>query len=460
MRSFVFLLATLSLAHPAGAAVSTTANLPAVRSVVINGEVCSEVTEWSGGDLTATVVEAAPANGSIKKHVSNITIDPIVIKAALPLSAGLSGCLSDLCAGRTNPVTMLLFGSEPQPRQASNTVLLEARFPGLNASAKDIYEITLVFGAETVRPAAGAIRPVAQTARSSRTLASNFTVAIGTVDASRVVSIEPFVISRSVGTDAIGALRDPAIAVGPTRFSNITIVTNNASVASWRTWRDDFLINGNHLEANEIEGALTLLAPDMKTPQLVLQLHHVGLIRLADIPASGTTIARSAANLYCEQITVAPAGTVRAATPSASPPAPATPTPATTNPAATSPATAATPEPPPAAMPAREAGLRDPAGFPRPDGLVRTSYSKTDYETQLRETANYSSVRTVDAVLESYLKVLAGDGWKKESINETGSSPSDQMVLSNWSKGRSQVDLRLYGAKSGSTVSVTVTTNR
>jgi hypothetical protein len=300
-----------------------------------------------------------------------------------------------------------------------------------------------VFRAESVRPLASAAQPQSRTAKSSRALAANFRFDLGNLDTSRVAGIGPFTIARATPANSVGPMRDPALQSGPTKFPDLEVVTSDAGAATWAAWRDDFLLNGNRTDEKELEGSLTLLGPDLKTPLLTLQISHAGIARFAHNPGGNESIMRSTATLYCEQITLVTAATTPAPAPTTNPP------PATTTPAATKDTTNPNDE-----------GLRDPAGFPRPVGLTRMTYSKSDFDARLSETAGYSSKQDVDALLEAYLKAIAADGWKKDSLNESGSSPADHMILSYWRKDKSQADLRLYAAKEGSTVSLSLTTEK
>jgi len=429
---------TVAFALVSAHAATTSRTFSAAQSFSINGVDCPEVSSWSGGDISGSVVDVENS-GAIKKHIAQVSYEPIAIKAIPPLSAPLSACLADLCVGRSVPVTLELSGSDPKPLQATNAQLIEVQFAALDSGSKDTYEIIFVFRAESVRPLASATTPSVKTARASRALSSNFRFTLGALDTSRVASIEPFIITRATVDNAVGVMRDPMLQSGATKFSNLVVVTADASGASWTAWRDDFLVNGNNADEKELSGSLTLLGPDMKVPLLSLQMSHVGIVRLAHNPAPSGTVARSSATLYCEQITLA----LPATTPSQNLP------PATT--AATPPKDTTNPN---------DVGLRDPAGFPRPSGLTRTAYSKTDSDSRLSETAGYSSEQDVAALLEAYLKVITADGWKKDSLNESGSSPADHMILSYWRKDKGQADLRLYAAKKGSTVSLSVTTEK
>jgi hypothetical protein len=437
------LFVTFTFAAVSAHAATTSRVFAAAQSFSINGVDCPEVASWSGGDISGTVAETVGNSAVTKKHISQVGYEPILIKATPPLSAALSACLADLCTGRSALVSLELSGSDAKPFQATNAQLIEAQFAALDGSSKETYEIIFVFRAESVRPLASATKPSVKTAKSTRALASNFRFALGSLDTNRVASVEPFTITRASVANTVGPMRDPSLQTGPTKFPDLVVVTSDASAASWTAWRDDFLVRGNNTDANELDGSLTLLGPDMKVPLLSLQLSHVGITRFAHNPSQNESIMRSTATLYCEQITLASPTTTPA-------PAPTTnPTPATTAPAPTQ----ATTNP-------NDVGLRDPAGFPRPAGLTRTAYSKTDSDARLSESAGYSSEQDINTLLDTYLKDLAGDGWKKDSLNESGSSQADQMILSYWRKDKSQADLRLYAAKKGSTVSLSVTTEK
>jgi len=440
MRSLLAsLLAVFALVSVSAHAATTSRTFAAAQSCSINGADCPEVQSWSGGDISGTVVEVVENNAVTKKHIGQVGYEPILIKATPPLSAALSACLADLCAGRSGPVTLELSGSDAKPLQAINAQLIEAQFAALEGSSKETYEIIFMFRADSVQPLAGTAKPAVKTAKSLRALSSNYHFTLGNLDTNRVSSIAPFTITRVASTDTVGAMRDPSLQTGPTKCTNLEVVTSDASAVSWTAWRDDFLVRGNNADANELDGSLTLLGPDMKTPLLALQFSHVGIVRFAHNPTINEAIMRSTATLYCEQITLASPATAPTANP----------TPATTTPAPTKDTTNA-----------NDAGLRDPAGFPRPAGLTRTTYAKTDTDARLSESAVYSSDQDVAALLDAYLKVIDADGWKKDTLNESGSSPADHMILSYWHKDKSQADLRLYAAKKGSTVSLSVTTDK
>lgn len=437
----VSLFATLAFASAHVHAATTTRTFASAQSFSINGVECPEVESWSGGDISATVALGIASPGSAtKKHISQVGIEPIVVTAVPPLSPALTACLADLCAGRSTPVTLLLSGSDPKPLQAANATLIETQFPALDGASKEAYEIIFIFRAESVQPSATPARTGVAAAKTKRALASNFQFTLGSLDTTRVASIAPFTIKRPQPANAVGVFRETTAQTAPTEFSDLAVVVSNAGAASWTAWRDDFLIRGNRTDAQELNGSLTLLGPDMKAPLLTLQFSHVGIIRFAHNPSMNESSMRSTASLYCEQIIVASPATTPVPAPTTNPPPSTTPAKDTTN--------------------TNDAGLRDPKGFPRPAGLTRTTYSKTDSDSRLSESAGYSSEQDVDAVLESYVKVLEGDGWKKDSLNESGSTRTDHMIMSYWRKDKMQADLRLYGAKAGSTVYLSLTTEK
>lgn len=323
---------------------------------------------------------------------------------------------------------------------------MEARFPAVESNSKKYYDIILIFVADSVQPIATPVAPSVKIP-VQRAQASNFRFTLGSLDTTRISRIEPFTITRAVNASE-GAYRIPSAQPEPNHISQVVVVTPQAGAASWTAWRDDFLVNGNNSDEKELEGSLTLFKADLQTPLLTLQLSHVGIQRLAPDASTTAATGQLAATLYCEQITF----TAPSVKPAPLPPSTPTPSPV---PAITSPVAAT-----PATKNPDDSGLRDPAGFPRPDGLTRTAYAKTDLDYRLSETANYKSDQEVAVLLEHYSKVLGADGWKRQSLNESGSSAADAMILSYWRKDNVEADLRLYAAKPGSTVSVSLTTSK
>jgi hypothetical protein len=427
----VFLLALVfAVISVADAATSGRPGLVASQSFAIDGIACPEVTAWSGGDFIGTVVLQ-----SGKKHISNIGVEPITIETILPLSPALATCVADLCANQTNPKTLQLTnldssGSVVASLQARNAQLTEMRFPALDAGSKDPLRLTLVFVAEQIRA----------TAASS---VSNFKINITGLATSRVSRIEPFIIKRVLSNDNIGISREPTAQSNPTIFPDLSLNFGEVAPADWSAWHDDFFINGKHLESDERDGSLLILASDQRTALFSLQLSHIGLISFSSQPDGNNLPNRSRVDLYCEQMTVG-TSTTTSSTNSTTPANPATTPVATAN--VTSP---------------EDKGARDPANFARPPNTIRQDYSVNQNSTTSEEEVKYSSTSSSEDLQTFYSQYFGSAGWIMAEKHENDGGPSDtHQIYGHWIKtNNDSVDLRLSDITSG-VVTITVSLKR
>jgi hypothetical protein len=436
-----FLLALIfAIMSVADAATSSRPGSVASQTFSIDGIACPEVTAWSGGDFVGTVVVQ-----SGKKHVANIGVEPITIETVLPLSPALTACVADLCTNQTNPKTLQLTNLDSSGSavgsslQARNALLTELRFPALDAGSKEPLRLTLVFVAEQIRAAAATSTTTPTTRRAATPSVSNFKINITGLNTSRVSRIEPFTIKRVLPSDNIGVLRTPTAQSNPTTFPDLSLNFGEGAPTDWSTWRDDFFVNGKHLEADEKDGSLQILASDLHTVLFSLQLSHIGLLCFSSQPDANNLPNRARADLYCEQMTVGISTTAspKNSTTSADP----------TTPVATSNVTS--PE---------DKGARDPADFARPPNTIRQDYSVNQNSATTEEVVKYSSTSTSDDLLTFYTQYFSSAGWIMAEKHENDGGPSDtHQIYGHWIKtNNDSVDLRLSDVTSGL---VTITVN-
>jgi len=285
------------------AALDTRTYSSRAQSVTLNGAACPEVTGWSGGDIAGTVTTSA-LGGAMKKHISSIGYDPIVVETSLPLSAAFSDTLSNFLSGKNTPQTLTLtttdFDGKPESTlQATNALIEEVQFPKLDGSSKEPARLTFLFRAKSVKPIA--TETSTKGPKSSRTsaLAANFRIAIDGLPSTRIASIEAFTIKSSTAGRAPGVFNAQQQSSTP-NISDLTVAISQSDRDGWTAWRDTFLVQGNSQEAQEKSGTLELLSPDLKTPLFTLKLSNLGLIRLSTPPTEGESIARLQAELYIE----------------------------------------------------------------------------------------------------------------------------------------------------------------
>ena len=133
--------------------------------------------------------------------------------------------------------------------------------------------------------------------------AANFKVDIAGLDCSKVSKVEAFTIRQAVVTDNIGDARDHVREPGKLEFPNLKITFPETIAQTWEAWFEDFVIKGNNGDANEKEGALVFLTPNLKTELAQITLHNLGIFALRRGPiANDAAVRRMTAELYCERM--------------------------------------------------------------------------------------------------------------------------------------------------------------
>ena len=484
-------------------------------SLAIEGVFAGSILQKEGGEPWASVITQSSPSGSLgKRHVANIQYSPLTLEIDFPPMAPVVAWINDLCAGRPSAKNISVTSYNDGGRALDtmdflSSRLIEVRFPALDASSSATARITLVVYPEQVR--AGTVA-VSGSGGKRGFPVNNFALSIGRIlSGDAVTKIDGLTIKSSVSTDTVGNFREPTRSQGPVTASNLVLTINDSQAADWKAWRDSFLIQGHHLEADEQDGFITF---GEKRPgdasRVSLNFSHLGLVRLVQIPKSSSeNLLRDQVELYFEGLTLTgpntPGTTTSTALP-AQPPAGNQSAPADTSAAAATPtpaeATATTAAPadqgkkttraaaieqaplstapsaqaagstavrtveanPPAATPAAggsDAGPRDPADFPRFGETVRTAYSANTGKVQSDESATYTTNAGFDQVVAFYNGQPKSAGWEELNRSETSRSSSGRTMIIDWRKPQKTAQVRLNPLKNGGTeIWVTVTTQK
>jgi hypothetical protein len=484
-RSFyhIALLISVALAWPSRAATTLAALSPGGKStLLIDGQACDRVLSWEGGDLRGTLLSQPSTTGGLAtKTIGGATLAPLTLQIPLPLSPQLAALVSDLGSGRFIRHKLLLVdynstGVATGAFELSNAMLSGVTFPAFDASTAALDPVKLVFEAE--QSSAVAVPGDTTLSLVSRGV-STFRLSIGGVDASRVVRIEPIAINVSTSEDTIGQTRSYTKTPGTVEFSTIKTTIGITSAASWEAWWMDFVVKGNATESDEKNAVLELMDSSGAPLSLALNFTHVGILRLSRPSATAGAATKLDAEMYFEGLslgkpvpTSSTSSTNTAADTTASPSstdaAASNPTPVSSSSADTasadSPATAVTSAPTTASSPSivsrtpvptdvplvsststlstaqqsllnpADVGTRDPAQFPRVDGLTRTYYSGTFQPVYTSEQADYSSSDAIGTVVARVDAAAKAAGWTMTTVTETAPN-GGKNVAESWTKG-------------------------
>ncbi|MEP6695117.1 MAG: phage tail protein [Chloroflexota bacterium] len=278
-------------------------NLEGINAGILKSE--------DGGDAYAEVISVRPGGTSTfaSKSISNFKYDRFDVQLGFGMNKAMYDWISASWKMQTDGkdgsiVTADSSSQALSERKFFDALITETGIPACDGSSKEAAYLTLQFAPEYTQDqkASGAI---AASKQQKAWLSSNFKLEIDGIDTSRVAKVDAFTIKQSIITSEIGdtrlATREPA----NLEFPNLKITIGQASVSSWATWFDNFVIKGNNSSDYEKSGRLVFLSADLKTELAEIRLFNVGIYRLdpdQEDPSSADKIARFTAELYVERM--------------------------------------------------------------------------------------------------------------------------------------------------------------
>jgi hypothetical protein len=186
----------------------------------------------------------------------------------------------------------------------SGALVVETRIPALDAASKEAGHLTVRLQPEFIdvkTPGTGKLSLIQAKQKLWRT--SNFRLQIDGLDCKKVSRIDAFTVTRNVTAMSSGS---GGVDLVPEKveFPNLKITLSKVSAAEWYDWHESFVVNGNNDDSFERNGTISFLSTDYKTVLSHIDLHHLGIVRLASNPSDAIT--RVTAELYCEEMVLGP----------------------------------------------------------------------------------------------------------------------------------------------------------
>lgn len=273
----------------------------------LDGKPAGALISSTGGTPVAAVVEEATIPGQFtKKHLGAISYEPIDLQCNADLDPRLLDWLVDsLTPGKPayNDGTIQAAdfnGNVVSERNFFNALVSEVGFPAMDGASREpgVLEVRIL-PESTAIAAGGGTLPSAP--RPKVWLASNFRFSLGGLPTSRVSRIESFSISiESLGGGPAGTT---------VHVPDLRVTFSATDAGPWQAFFDDFVLNGNNGPANELNGKIELLTPDISEVILAVELGHVGIFGLAPATSAESGISRFVADLYAEEISLTVPGT-------------------------------------------------------------------------------------------------------------------------------------------------------
>lgn len=247
-----------------------------------------------GGEAIVQTLEKALPQGGKQVQLGPVRYADIVAHVT---PGELTGLMQNWLAGPLGPLhgRMVGFGYDKKPRYQrafDQAALTEAAFPALDAvgGQRGYLRLRFVPGStrlEAPAPLAALPQKTGGKGAAPGWLTRNFSVSIPGVDASRVLRIEPFAVTRNGGT-------------------RLSLTLGAKGAETWADWHESFVANGNAGDKRTLK--IVLFGANVQDELLVLQGSGVSLLALRPEPteAAAKAIARYAAELYVEQWRVLP----------------------------------------------------------------------------------------------------------------------------------------------------------
>jgi hypothetical protein len=278
--------------------------------LTVDGVTCGLLASSVGGDVSADVIEQ-PVDGSpfTTKHLGPLKHEDFVVQFGFEMASPVYDWIAATWAGnfarKDGSVTAVDASMNVKSEQQfTNALLTKTTIPALDAASKDAGSFTVAISPEATRAAAGSGKAPPSSGKARRFPASAFRLELDGLDCSHVTKIDSFTVEVQVSSDAVDGLRDVGNEPKGIDFPNLRVtMSDGPAAATWQSWFTDFVLDGKNEEAQEKNGAIVFLAPDLQGEVARVALHNVGIAALRQVPlATNESVRRLAADLYCERM--------------------------------------------------------------------------------------------------------------------------------------------------------------
>jgi hypothetical protein len=278
---------------------------PSTSWLELDSTFCGFPKSIEGGDITADVAVFKPPEGGIPtKRIANVRYEDLMLAFGADMSDSLYDWIAaTLSRTYTRKDAAIVVGDvkgrEISRLEFTKALLREIKFPTLDASSKDAAAIEIKLASfDQVRTVKASGSLAGNILTKKQWSVSDFRLQIDSLDCTGVDSIDALTISFDFGDLGTSrAPQPPAINV-----PNLSFTIPESAAASLIAWRDDFLINGHHLNADEKNGSLQFLTANLQDVIFTLTFHHLGIFSLKKVDTDGGSTTRLRAEMYCDEI--------------------------------------------------------------------------------------------------------------------------------------------------------------
>jgi hypothetical protein len=285
---------------------------PGNYHVDIDGFSVSYIKKFEGMAMEADIVanDLAPDNMQAK-HVANIKWTPGKISVGAGMGQGMYNWIKQsfdkAYVPKNGTVTVADFDFNAQSQLTfQNALITSVGFPALKGESKEAIYLDVEFQPEMVRWTKGDGKKVTGKygVKQKAWLGSNWRFEMGGLPCTRVASIDAFTWKCEVSPDQVGITREPTYHPAKVTTPDLKCSISMADYDPWASAAKKWFVDGEHLAANEMQGSITLLGPDMKKEIGRIDLKNCGFKKFSKqaYESNKTGIARFDVEFYIEGI--------------------------------------------------------------------------------------------------------------------------------------------------------------
>jgi hypothetical protein len=266
--------------------------------------------KFEGLNMEADIVanDLGPDNMQ-KKHVSNIKWTPGKATVGIGMGKGMyewiKAAFDKGYVTKNGTFTAADFDYKAQSQLTFfNALITGVTVPKLDGASKDAAYFDVEFDAEQVRWAKGGGEVIKGKIgpKQKAWLCSNFRVTMGSLPCNRIATVDSFTWKCAVASDQIGTFREATKHPAKVTTPDLKFSISKADHQAWADAARKWFVDGNHLEADEMNGLIEFLGPDMKTVLGSIELLGCGFKKFGQdsMEANSEKIARFNVEMYCE----------------------------------------------------------------------------------------------------------------------------------------------------------------
>lgn len=245
------------------------------------------------------------------KNVANISYTPAKMEVGIGMGKQMlewiQAAFDHSFLTKSGMITAVDFDGNAISNQSFQGALItKIGLPAFEGSSKEPAYFNIEWESEMVRwePASGKAGPAKAGTKQKAWLCSNYRVEMGDLPCERISKIDAITYTVKVQRDHVGINREPTLHPTATEISDLKFTISAADHGAWWKKTKDFLIDGNHLQANEMQGRIVFLGPDLKEELGELTLVNCGIKQFDDeaMEANKDAVKRFTVTLYVEQL--------------------------------------------------------------------------------------------------------------------------------------------------------------